>query len=426
MKALHLATCLVLLLAAQPAAAEYGYPIKDRYAATVLGTPAELRWPVPPGRTAELRSVELFGDREVPGVFWQHDSLRYSVARQEGEAPLIFLVAGTGALFDSGKMRDLQKVFHQAGFHVINVSSPTHVEFIVNGSKHSVPGRMEADVHDLYAAMEAIWQDLREDVLATEFHLAGYSLGASQSAFLAELDSRHQRFRFKRVLMLNPSVDLFTSVNNLDEMVRESAPGGAEDLKRVFHDLFSRVAHYFATHGRGDIDNDLLFQVARSSKVSDEELKTLIGVSFRMSSANMLFATDVMTGGHHLVEPDQRLGVTTPLLSYMKMAARWTWTQYLDEVLLPFWRESQPDLTREELIASGSLHAIEKFLRGADHVGVMHNRDDIILGPGDIAWLEGTFGDRARIYPRGGHCGNLMYRENVENMLRFFGVEPTP
>jgi len=33
-----------------------------------------------------------------------------------------------------------------------------------------------------------------------------------------------------------------------------------------------------------------------------------------------------------------------------------------------------------------------------------------------------VMGDRARIWPRGGHCGNMAYRDNVEHMLAFFGA----
>ena len=33
-----------------------------------------------------------------------------------------------------------------------------------------------------------------------------------------------------------------------------------------------------------------------------------------------------------------------------------------------------------------------------------------------------VFGARATIYPHGGHCGNLDYRQNVEDMLARFGV----
>ena len=46
--------------------------------------------------------------------------------------------------------------------------------------------------------------------------------------------------------------------------------------------------------------------------------------------------------------------------------------------------------------------------------------DDLILGPGDIGFLRKTFGDRLTLYPHGGHCGNLNYRVNSEDMLEFF------
>jgi hypothetical protein len=31
------------------------------------------------------------------------------------------------------------------------------------------------------------------------------------------------------------------------------------------------------------------------------------------------------------------------------------------------------------------------------------------------------FGDRARIHPKGGHVGNLDYRDNVAYIIEFFG-----
>jgi hypothetical protein len=50
----------------------------------------------------------------------------------------------------------------------------------------------------------------------------------------------------------------------------------------------------------------------------------------------------------------------------------------------------------------------------------MTNSDDIILGPGDIEFLQDVLGDRATIYPYGGHCGNMEYTQNVTDMLNFF------
>jgi len=50
----------------------------------------------------------------------------------------------------------------------------------------------------------------------------------------------------------------------------------------------------------------------------------------------------------------------------------------------------------------------------------MHNADDIILEPGEIDFFTDVFGDRATIYPFGGHCGNMNYRDNVARMVATF------
>jgi hypothetical protein len=50
----------------------------------------------------------------------------------------------------------------------------------------------------------------------------------------------------------------------------------------------------------------------------------------------------------------------------------------------------------------------------------MGNEDDLILTSGDLAFLKDVFGPRAKIYPYGGHCGNMSYTENVDYMLKFF------
>ena len=67
-----------------------------------------------------------------------------------------------------------------------------------------------------------------------------------------------------------------------------------------------------------------------------------------------------------------------------------------------------------------SLHQIETYLRNSPKIGLMDNQDDLILTPEDLAFLKDVFGSRAKIYPYGGHCGNMSYTENVAYMLNFF------
>jgi hypothetical protein len=69
------------------------------------------------------------------------------------------------------------------------------------------------------------------------------------------------------------------------------------------------------------------------------------------------------------------------------------------------------------LIAKTSLRDIEDYLRSATKIVVMHNANDIILEDGEIDFIRDVFGDRAKIYPTGGHLGNMPYKDNTAHMV---------
>ena len=50
----------------------------------------------------------------------------------------------------------------------------------------------------------------------------------------------------------------------------------------------------------------------------------------------------------------------------------------------------------------------------------MTNENDFILAPGERDYLRQLFGERTKVYPRGGHLGNLEYRDNMAYMAGFF------
>jgi hypothetical protein len=109
------------------------------------------------------------------------------------------------------------------------------------------------------------------------------------------------------------------------------------------------------------------------------------------------------------------------LTDYCKVASRGNgFREYAENLLYPFFKRQEPNLTFHELIARSSLRSIENYLRNSDKIGLVTNIDDIILTNGDIDYFKQVFGSRAKIYPRGGHCGNMAYRDNVRYMVNFF------
>ena len=74
-------------------------------------------------------------------------------------------------------------------------------------------------------------------------------------------------------------------------------------------------------------------------------------------------------------------------------------------------------MTRDGIIDMVSLRTIEDYLRSSDRVVMLGTENDVILAPGEIEWFENVFGERARIFPTGGHCGSMDQREFVRAML---------
>jgi hypothetical protein len=121
-----------------------------------------------------------------------------------------------------------------------------------------------------------------------------------------------------------------------------------------------------------------------------------------------------------LVAPDRTPGITTSLTPYFKAATELSFRDYARRILYPYYLKTSPNATFDDLVARDSLRAIEDYLRTTSKIGLMHNVDDFTLSEDELEYLTDVFGDRAQIYPRGGHCGNLAYRDNIAHLIDFF------
>ena len=398
----------------------YDYPFVDPFAATVVGTPKGYRASLPTRIPVDQMEISVFEDREVPEVFWYNDRLKFSLARQKHRAPLIFNIAGTGAGHNSGLMKVMQKAFYKAGFHVISLPSPTHSNFIVSASSTGVPGRVEDDAADLYRVMELAYERVKERIDVSEFYLTGYSLGGWQAAFVAHLDEDAQVFDFAKVLMINPPVSLYSSIRRLDHMLIDNVPGGTDGLDEYFERTFNAFIQVYKDHEFTNFGEDFLYRAYTTYEPDEESLASLVGLSFRLSSNNMAFTSDVMSRSGYVVPKSMELTNSTSLTDYFKVGMRLSFENYLDELFYPYFKAKNPSLTREDLVEEASLERIEDYLIRTQKIGLMTNEDDIILAPGELDYLMDVFGVRAKIFPTGGHIGNLEQRHVIAHMTEFF------
>ena len=412
---------LLLATSSWGATEEYGYPIKDKYVATVVGTPTQYMADLPDKIPFKTRRALIFPDRQVPDAFFFDREMLYSVALQKKAAPLIFLIAGTGSSHNGGTNKGMAKAFYQAGFHVVSLSSPTFSNFVISASYTGVPGHAKHDAEDLYRAMEKIHTLLLEvDKLEiTGFNLTGYSLGGFNSAYVAKLDEERKSFNFDRVLLINPPVSLYNSISLLDRMA-ENIPGGIDNFNLFFDDLLQGFGELYKRADSTVDSGNFLYAAYQALQLKDEELAALIGTAFRLSSGSMVFASDVMTDFGYVKPRGMKLDRYSNLAPFSAVVHRLGFTDYYHEYFYPYYRDNEDAGSRDAFVQSESLTHIEDYLRNTPKISLVSNEDDIILEPGEIDFFRDVFGDRAKIYPYGGHCGNMSYRDNVAHMIDTF------
>ncbi|HBT58794.1 MAG TPA: hypothetical protein DEA92_16945 [Pseudomonas sp.] len=87
--------------------------------------------------------------------------------------------------------------------------------------------------------------------------------------------------------------------------------------------------------------------------------------------------------------------------------------------MLPAWQSRNADGDLQQMAEQTSLRHLSAFLHGNAKIAVVSNASELILTRDDYHFLAQTFGERAFLYPSGGHGGNLDYAPVARRYLQF-------
>ena len=210
-------------------------------------------------------------------------------------------------------------------------------------------------------------------------------------------------------------------------MVDNNLVSDATAVDRFIDHLFDQlIALYNAKDQIDFTDSAFLYRAYAALEPPERELQLLIGLTFRMTSNDMSFTSDVMTNAGYVVPKNAQLTATTSLTEVMLQGLRLNFVDFFDGVYVPKIQAREPGVTRQELIDRASLRSIETYLRQDQRVVLVGTQDDVILSRAEVFWLQDVFGERARLFPTGGHCGSMDQREFVRSMLELTLLEPAP
>lgn len=410
---------IVLFLILSLTAFSYNFPIEDPYSATIIGSATMMTPGVSENIPLKVYEIQIKDKKEIPDVFWYASKFKFSFSKQKNKkAPLIFVLAGTGSDYSAIRVKFMQRIFHDAGYHTIAISSQMSQQFMISASTNAIPGMLIRDNEDIYKAMKLAYNKIKDQVDVTDFYIMGYSLGGTNAAVLSYIDEKEKAFNFKRVFMVNPPVELYDSAVKLDKYLDDYTGGKSAGIERLLNTTLARVKGGL-TSEYANIGADTIYEIVKGDILSETEKKAYIGLAFRLTSTDLNFISDFITKSHIYTKNPEKVDKFTNMKEYFKAVNFATFEDYVNKIGFPYYKKYNKDFTIEDLKREASLRVIEDYLRTSPKIAAVTNADELILNEKDIDYLKDIFKDRLIIYPKGGHCGNMFYKENVDVMVKF-------
>lgn len=398
--------------------AEYKFPMKNPYVATIVGSSKIMTEGIPNKVLTKEFKILLERSNKVPANMWFDKGFKFSLSKQKGKAPLIFVLSGTGSAYNSVRTKNFQKIFYNAGYHVLTVTSVFNSNFILNVSNSQVPGVLIQDGLDLYNVMGDMLKKVKkeEKIEITDTYLMGYSMGATHSAVLSYLDSQGKDFNFKRVYMVNPSINLYYSATVLDNMLSENIENKGQ-IGGVIDEVMDVVKKNISPSDL-QITEESIYSIFEKQELSNKEMERLIGLAFNLTSIDLNYIVDQINGTH--VYSENTPEKFSNMYPYFKSINFANFSDYLSKLAYPYYLQILGgDLTFNDILKYGDLRIIRSYLEKEDKIVAVTNEDDFILSVRDKKFMRDVFKERSLIYPYGGHCGNMFYQTNVDKMLEF-------
>jgi predicted esterase len=403
--------------------ARYDFPYPDPYLATTTVALLKDRDKRLVEDDSRCLHIQLIPGRNDVELLEGKGRLRVRFEPQaDRQAPLVFLIPGFGGSAYTGSTRYVAQMLVDRGFQVATLPSPFSWNFALAASQSGLPGYTARDSEDLYAAMRAVLERIRErdGVSVDRIGLIGFSHGALHAGYLSKLDAERGQIGFDKVLLVNPPVNLPEAIHKIDQLADLEQRFGAQ----ARDDIESYAFGVGRAALNRDIDDPGYFaNWDQRLKLSGEQIRYLIGKALRVPVGNMLYVIELM----------KQPGILTTPVSWgyrsarFEEARRYDILDYVRHILAPELRRIQGrGADFERLAGESSLTAIGPALKDNPRVYLMHNADDFLISGEDLRFVEGVFGERARIYPHGGHLGNLWFPQNRRDLLSLFEPLLTP
>lgn len=390
----------------------YDYPYHDPWLATA--SVALLKDPKLPEK--QVKDVTVYPVRARTPLFEDRAQVYYVTYRQEKPADLVVLISGLGSVAEDPLALYLGGQIFAMGYNVLVVPDAFNWQFALGASRSGYPGVPSIDAGDLENfIVRARDHAVRVDGMKIrQTKLVGYSMGALEGAFLAAREAQHPRLKFDKVVLLNPPVDTFYDLHQLDALAATGKDWSADEKKTVKAKAFDLVANANLTDPEGA---PYFRDLAQKNTLTDDQLKYVLFGLFHGSLSDVIMVSQQIHDQGILKSPASKVSLD----AREKEAAQYGFADYLDKFVMPQLPDQR---AAAEMTKTETLYGLHDFLVSHHEVEIFHNADDFLVRPQDIAYLQDTLTNRLTLFPHGGHMGNIWYPTNQQMLAKALGSGP--
>lgn len=408
---------LALTLSAQAkliSADDYHFPLRDPYLSSIS---SGANTPLTP---YEIIKVEVRTDRRDVPLLKDRNAVPLGLFEQKNQqAPLAFVISGTGGTALAGTALYLASELFLKGYHVVTLPDPISWHYVLGVSESSLPGDPLRDAPEYYKFMQKVVHFLKTQrhLNFTDTSLVGYSYGGLLSGFLAKEDDVQKVFNFNKIIIFNPPFNMKRSILLLDQYYDEGKKITFERKDIIISTIYSIAAQMQDTGFKLDIVGEGIKRLS----LTKSESQWLIGESFRQNLADVIYTSQQVHDLRILKQRATSFHKRERLTESKTFGFREYFTRFLAPSLMPN-RQTPTRENLEAMLFQADFRNLEEIIKTHKNIYILTNKDDFLIAPEDIDFLENAAQERFYLYPYGGHMGNLWFpsnRADYERIMNF-------
>ena len=417
LKSLLLVCALILTCNPGSAQETYDYPYKNADIATLSSFIMKSR-NADSFSKMKMMEVEAIPGRNGAFLFEGRGNYRFGFYPQKKNAPLVFLIADIGGSAVSGYMMYEADLLQENGYNVITISSSFFWNYVISASRTGLPGVTDEDAADMYAAMQLALAKVKTEHKHAigKIGVIGLGLGGLHAAHISAIEGREKKLSIERYLLINPIVNVLHAITEIETRASIAFDIGMPKVEYIKGKAFNFV--YDLMDEKFDAKSPAFFaDLDKKFVLPLKEYSFLIGGVLRTSIDDVIFASQIVKDAgvlkskldrHHWNVRHQEI-------------SEFGFKGYLEKLVIPHFAGKYPKLT--DMIKHVNFNYVRKEVLENNKVFLMHNADDFLVDADHLTYLQELFGPaRSKIYPLGGHLGNLWFEQNQNDMLRIMSA----